>query len=118
MPADRRQQYRQAAVSEGRGEFGDDPIHGSGKPVSHNDTRPKAGVAHRSVQKPSAIAVPTRGEPNPFCDMAYRAHCLAPRILGRATITGICAACTTAALIEPSSVPAIPPWPWLPTTIN
>lgn len=36
----------------------------------------------------------------------------------RATITGIRAACTTEVLTEPSSIPANPPRPWLPTTTN
>ena len=37
---------------------------------------------------------------------------------GRATITGIRADSATAALTEPSNIPANPPRPWLPTTVN
>ena len=36
----------------------------------------------------------------------------------RTTITGIRDACTTAVLTDPSSVPAIAPWPRLPTTMS
>ncbi len=38
--------------------------------------------------------------------------------LGRATMTGTRAACTTEDATEPSSMPANPPRPWLPTTIS
>ena len=37
---------------------------------------------------------------------------------GRATITGMRADSATAELTEPSSIPAKPPRPWLPTTVN
>ena len=52
------------------------------------------------------------------CDSLVEGVALLASAYWRATITAVRAACTTAVLTDPSSIPANPPRPWLPTTTS